>query len=467
MKRLVRCLLLFALGVPQHAFAGGIVHIADGDCASLTAAAGAMPGWEPALIVLARQGSYDCFQSLAVRGNITIDGAGATYSLLQSGGGSDNTATPPLISVASGATLTLRNANLGTSATIATTSSKALPGPKFCCHISGRAIENAGNLTLDSVSIHGTSFGSAFFTLAVGFFHNSGALVLRNVSIVDNVYSAFDHGLLTNTGSVDISQSTIVSTAHGFALALLAADSGTISISNSVIANNGTIAAPNCVIGGGSIISRGGNIISDTSCGFSAQNDRVVADARLLDFGTHGGVVGTLALNYDSPAIGNGLAANCEATDARGLARGQDRCDSGAYEIGGGNGKLSATGMSGLYFNAANNGHYISIQRLYGNDALVIWNTFDQSGTPAWLYGVGTVGGNKIHVGQVAQNIGGTLHAGGGVTGATPTLWGTLDVDLSDCYTASLSYSSPLPRFGSGSTSLQRLAFLDGVNCAL
>ena len=141
-------------------------------------------------------------------------------------------------------------------------------------------------------------------------------------------------------------------------------------------------------------------------------------------------------------------------------------CDSGAYEVGGGNGKLSATGMSGLYFNASNNGHYISIQRLAGHLALVIWNTFSENGTPAWLYGVGTVSGDQIHVEQVAQNVGGILHAGGGVSGAIPTLWGTFDVNLSDCYTASLSYNSVLPQFGSGSTTLQRLAFLDGVNCA-
>jgi len=96
----------------------------------------------------------------------------------------------------------------------------------------------------------------------------------------------------------------------------------------------------------------------------------------------------------------------------------------------------------------------------------VIWNTFDQNGVPAWLYGVGTVNGNQIHVEQVAQNVGGILHAGGGVSGATPTLWGTLDVNLSDCYNASLSYNSVLPQFGSGSTTLLRLAFLDGVNCA-
>ena len=107
-------------------------------------------------------------------------------------------------------------------------------------------------------------------------------------------------------------------------------------------------------------------------------------------------------LNTNSPAIGNGVAANCEATDARGKTRGQQGCDSGAYEFGGGEGQLGAAGMSGVYFNAANNANYVSVQRLGGDFALVIWNTFDELGAPAWLYGVGTVSGSNIHVAQVA-----------------------------------------------------------------
>jgi len=241
---------------------------------------------------------------------------------------------------------------------------------------------------------------------------------------------------------------------------------GAMTIANSIIVNQG---AALCSSGTrhAPFTSRGGNIVSDASCPFNGPNDKVASDPHVLDFALHGGVALSLALNYDSPAIGNGLQANCEASDSRGLARGQSRCDSGAYEVGGGNGKLTATGMSGLYFNAANNGHYVSIQRLYGALALVIWNTFDEQGVPAWLYGVGTVAGNQIHVPQVAQNVGGKLHAGGSVDVSTPTLWGSFDVTLSDCYNATLSYNSPQAQFGSGSTTLQRLAFLDGVNCEL
>jgi hypothetical protein len=453
MKRLVRCLLLLAMSVASQAFAGGIVHIANGDCAALSAAAGAQPGQEPSLIVLARNGSYaGC--PMNVSGNVTIDGAGAWMPLIQN---RSDSGLGNQITIASGARLTIRNLNFGYPAS-ALPAAETKVAPKFLVSYAP-AIANGGTLVLDSVSVSGERFGySGVGMIGGGFIANQGTLVLRNTSIIDAL-NGFGTPLLN--GKVDISHSTI-SNSQGGSTTLLGGTATSISVANSVLVNNdGQV----CDSGTG-FASRGGNITTDASCRFNSQNDRIVGDARLLDFGTHGGVVNTLALNYDSPAIGNGLLANCEATDARGLARGQSACDSGAYEVGGGDGKLSATGMSGLYFNSANNGHYVSIQRLAGDLALVIWNTFDEAGTPAWLYGVGTISGGQIHVEQVAQNVGGVLHAGGSVTGATPRLWGTFDLNLSDCYNASLTYNSLFPQFGSGSTALQRLVFLDGVNCA-
>jgi hypothetical protein len=452
MKRPAYFSLLLVFAAVQHTAASGIVRIADGDCSSLTAATAAPVGQEPALIALARNGHYDAC-TINVSGNISIDGAGAQMPLFETDNGA-----PPQINVGSGARLSVRNLNFAYTPSPSAAAPKA-PQPKFLVSFTP-AIVNFGTLELDSISISNEAFGhSGLGGIGGGLIGNVGDVIMRNASIV-NTFNDFS---VLFGGNVEISQSTIANDVT-FGHALLG--NGTIRVANSLIVRRGGPVCSSSADQPAQFISLGGNIVSDTSCGFNASNDRVVADARTLDFGTHGGVVNTLALNYDSPAIGNGVVANCEATDARGLSRGQTACDSGAYEVGGGNGKLSATGMSGLYFNAANNGHYVSIQRLAGNLALVIWNTFDEAGTPAWLYGVGTVSGSQIHVEQVAQNIGGVLHAGGGVSGATPTLWGTFDVNLSDCYTASLTYDSALPQFGSGSTSLQRLAFLDGVNCA-
>ena len=469
MKRLIRCLLLLlACCVGQQAFAVGVVHIGDGDCAALEALVRVQPGQEPALIVLSRNGRFGC-GTLEVNGNIEIDAQGAT--LVELANSSVSTA-PSGIVVNAGATLTLRNAVIGfppQGLASVTQASIPAPGPKFCCVITSTAIVNSGSLTLDSVTLTGMYYRDGLGAFVLGLIGNSGHLVMRNVSAIDNSYTGNLPALLANTGAVEISQSTFVTGSSNYTQALFSSDgSGVIRIGNSIVANNGYAAAPACASGSGRIVSLGGNVSTDSSCGFDAANDRVVADLRALDLADHGGVVPTLALNYDSPAIKNGLAANCEAVDARGLSRKGGACDSGAYEVAGGNGRISATGMSGLFFNPENNGHYVSIQRLFGNQVLVIWNTFDKNGVPAWVYGVGSLIGGivRIAVDPVAQNVGGTLQPGGNVVGAKAVAWGAMEVTFDNCYSALLRYASPLPEFGSGETRLTRLAFVDGVDCA-
>ena len=469
MQRIALCSML--LLAAHEANAAGVVRIANGDCAGLSKAASAPAGQEPALIVLATKGSYACPQALPVTGNINVDGAGASLALLGNYV-SSGTPSPPEILVAPGARLMLRNVTLGfppspASAKAGTKKNANIASPDFCCAVTGRAIVNNGDLILDSVSIAGNHWATAPNVIFNGFFYNSGTLTLLNVSVVGNAYSGNDPALLTNAGHATISHSTFVSTPMGYATGLLAnVDGGTMTAANSVFVNNGYGPGPICADGSGPVGSSGGNISGDNSCAFNAANDRVVADAVLGAFDTHGGVTGSIALSYNSPAIGNGLAANCAATDARGAARGTTRCDSGAYEFGGGLGQLGVSGTSGLYFNSANNGHYVTVQRVFDDNALVIWNTFDQAGKPAWVYGVGSINGGKIHVEQVAENLGGVLHPGGAVSGVTPTFWGTLDLDFSSCSAATLNYHSALPKFGNGTVNLERLAFVTGLDCS-
>src|ERR1700743_3022248 len=79
MKTSIRCLMTLALCSTSFAWASGVVHVADGDCDSLSSAAGSASGSEPTLIVLARNGHYAC--QFTVKGQITIDGAGANFAV--------------------------------------------------------------------------------------------------------------------------------------------------------------------------------------------------------------------------------------------------------------------------------------------------------------------------------------------------------------------------------------------------
>ena len=447
MKNVIRCMAVLALCSTSCAWASGVVRIADGDCDALSAAASSAPGTEPSLIILARNGLYGC--ALSVNGNITIDGAGADYYVSNPRADSS---LPALISVNKGATLTFRNVNFTQQSSNSTSAVSNAAKPDFFVQFEP-AIAVNGTLVFDSVAIVNNAFNAGAGVGIIGAPFIAGGSVskvfMRNTTLANNQAAQIE-------GIVTITHSTIANNSS-----FLFDDNSIVSIGNSIVVGNNYACTPNPVIS-----SLGGNVSDDPNCKLSAASDRLVADAHLLEIATHGGIVQNVALRNDSPAIGNAILANCEATDSRGFSRGQTACDSGAYEFGGDDGQISATGMSGLFYNPANDGHYVTIQRLHNDTALVIWNTFDENGTPAWLYGVGDVSGKSIHVTQVGRNSGGKLLPGGEVVGSHAALWGTIDVDLSDCYNGTLSYNSPDPNFGSGSTPLTRLAFLDGVNCA-
>jgi hypothetical protein len=285
---------------------------------------------------------------------------------------------------------------------------------------------------------------------------------------VENSLGGFP--MLASSGAVEIVHSTFALNESSTGGLFAPGSGGTFHVANSIIVNGGSAI---CVSGStppplGTVTSLGGNVASDNSCAFNSTGDRVVADAGLGTFGDNGGVATTTALNGSSVAVRNGIAANCEATDARGTVRNvaaRGGCDSGAYEFGGGRGLLSEGGMSGFFYDASADGHYVTVQRLDWGSTLVIWNTFDKNGQAAWIYAIGEVSGNHIRA-QGAQNLGGVLQPGGAPTGSHALVWGDIDIDLQNCFGGTFRYNSPLPNFGSGQFPLNRLAFLGDLDCS-
>jgi hypothetical protein len=458
--RSARFLILLLLVV--NTAGAAVARIADGDCPALSAAAASSAGSEPSLIVLAARGHYGLCQ-LSVTGNIAIDGAGASLQLLPRVA----TTSSSQITVLAGASLTLRNLNvvgqtLSVGSTPAQASMQASAGATQTAVLffQSPVIANSGTLLLDSVSISGIDFSVA--VLATPLILNSGTLNLRNTTFVHN--TGPNLALIGTSGEVEIAQSTFVGNNSGSASLLSVSGAGRFSVANSLFSANSSAACADTV----SVVSLGGNISGEGSCGLAASGDKVVANAVLGNFGNNGGLVSTVVLNENSPAVRAGLAANCEASDARATVRNvqaRGACDSGAFELGGGRGLLSQGGMSGFFFDASADGHYVTVQRLDWGSALVIWNTFDKNGQAAWIYSIGTVDGNHVHA-QGAQNLGGVLQPGGPPTGSHGMAWGNIDIDLTDCFNATFRYDSPLPNFGSGQFPLNRLAFLGDLDCS-
>lgn len=317
-----------SMSIQRTVAARDVVRIADGDCNALKDAFGAVHGAEPGLVVLARNGTYACGgYALVAVGAVELDGAGATIDLTGISQPDGNASAPALL-VTEGARASVRNVRFAPAASSGDASERP------CCARTLPAIVNNGTLVIDASAIDGGAFANGAGRETLGFLVNTGEMALRNVTLFANRYAGTAPALITSAGGrVTLTHATIVTShdAHSQALLGTKAD-GVIAVANSIVVNDGTPAAPVCAAGA-TLVSQGGNVFGDASCaGMDASLDVVAADARMSDYGLHGGIVPTLALYCDSAAVSAGQPASCEAVDARGNARGIDACDAGALE---------------------------------------------------------------------------------------------------------------------------------------
>jgi hypothetical protein len=125
----------------------------------------------------------------------------------------------------------------------------------------------------------------------------------------------------------------------------MGAVAGVFTTQNSIFANaDGANADENC--GSPQPVSKGYNLSSDGSCGFSSIGDMNNTGPMLGPLQTNGGPTQTMALLYGSPAVDAGNPNGCTnaagyslKTDQRGWPRPNREdvggCDIGAYEFQG------------------------------------------------------------------------------------------------------------------------------------
>jgi len=218
--------------------------------------------------------------------------------------------------------------------------------------------------------------------------------------------------------------------------------------------------------------SLGFNLTTRENCQGAAPSDRVGVSPEPLairdDYGLE------VIPQRGSPALDGvtNLDIVCPLTDALGIRRPQDgngdgltRCDIGAFEKKA-SARLFAGGENGLYYDADQDGHYVTLEEVRPNVYVIKWETFDLNGKQAWIFALGSRQGDTIS-GDAFIMPQGMLIPGGGAEVNMDALqdWGTMALQLFNCRSGEFRYASSLPQFGSGSFALTRLAMINGLGC--
>lgn len=172
------------------------------------------------------------------------------------------------------------------------------------------AIFAGGDLEMVNTTVHGNAYGAGSVALGGGVYL-VGAGVIRNSTITGN--SVAGAGISGNGGNLF--------------------NGGSLTVTDSIIAEGSTPQAAYRNCAGNAITFTGKNVISDTTCG-AANANRIIAPAQLGPLQDNGGPTNTRSHALTSPAFD--ASPTCVSTEDQ---RGQGRpigaaCDLGAVELG-------------------------------------------------------------------------------------------------------------------------------------
>ncbi len=123
--------------------------------------------------------------------------------------------------------------------------------------------------------------------------------------------------------------------------------------------------------------------------------------------------------------------------------------------------------FTAAWYDPSRSGHGLGLEVIEGaagKTALAYWFTYDTDGKQMWLYGTGTVVGDRASM-TVFKTRGGAYNGSFTPAQVVQEAWGSLELSFSDCNTGQLRYTPNAAGAAAGTMPLSRLTQLFNGNC--
>jgi len=121
--------------------------------------------------------------------------------------------------------------------------------------------------------------------------------------------------------------------------------------------------------------------------------------------------------------------------------------------------------LSGSWYDPTHDGEGYTLEVLVDGRVLLFWFTYGPDGKRRWFFNTGEIRGTKLVFDELLSSRGGIFGEAFDPELVEFTPWGSLELEI-DCQGGQARYSSAVEGFGRGNLNLQRLSFIEGLDCA-
>jgi hypothetical protein len=124
--------------------------------------------------------------------------------------------------------------------------------------------------------------------------------------------------------------------------------------------------------------------------------------------------------------------------------------------------------LSGHFFDPQRDGEGFTVYVVEGAEGpvpVLFWFTYDPAGNQAWLISIGELVGNRLVARGAVQPAGARWGRAFRPGDVERLPWGDLEIEFDGCGSASVSWTSSLPAYGSGGYDMVRLTRPAGLGC--